>query len=301
MPYVSVIIPTLNRAGPLANVVRYFLEQEPYRDFELIIVDQSDEKNAELESLAVNSHVPLRYFHVDFRQTTRARNLGVKNASGELIVFSEDDVEPWMGILGVYVRHFEDPNAMAATGPVLLPSQKLRSRPEVSESELNRLLTLRSMAFDLDFGFKAVYAAGGNSAYRSEAIRRVGGFDQNYVGNAWGEEFEFCFRVRHGVGSIDYLPAAGVIHLVYSTGGSRNAKPAPYVTDFVRNSIYTDVRTHASWSARLMTLWRCLRRLVWNRQNLASGEWLTLLLPYLKGIWVGTRVSLGPPNLPQSI
>lgn len=41
-PFVSVIIPTLNREAPLGHVLRYFTESQSYSHFELIPVDQSE-------------------------------------------------------------------------------------------------------------------------------------------------------------------------------------------------------------------------------------------------------------------
>lgn len=287
IPAISVIIPTLNRAEALRQVLAYFLRHEPFRDFELILIDQSPEYNPEPEQLAADSDVHLHYVHADFRQTTRARNLGVSLARADIIVFSEDDVEPWPGLLQTYWQFFQNPDHIAATGPVLLPGQKLRSREDVGTEELERLQMQQSMASDVDIEFDAQFGAGGNSAYRKWVIEKVGGFDLAFVGNAWGEEYEFGCRVRHRVGPIRYLPAAGVIHYAAASGGSRTAPQPEYIRDFVANSLYAYERTSLPWLHYHSQLWHILRRLVLNRNNLINLKLFGLFCSFFRGIAAG--------------
>lgn len=296
-PAISVIIPTLNRAEALRQVLDYFLVREPFRDFELILIDQSAEYNPEPERLAAGTGIPLRYVHADFRQTTRARNLGVSLARAEIIVFSEDDVEPWPGLLQTYWQFFQDPNHVAATGPVLLQGQQLRSEAHLSPREIHLIRSRRFMTFDLDFALSCQYGAGGNSAYRKWAIEKAGGFDQAFVGNAWGEEYEFGYRVRLRAGEVYYLPAAGVIHHAVPSGGSRTAPKIEYVRDFVSNSLYASERSGYKWYQYPKLLWNILRRLVFNRKNLTEGTWFEPLKGYLQGLVLGVRAIQMHPRL----
>lgn len=296
-PAISVIIPTLNRAEALRQVLDYFLVREPFRDFELILIDQSAEYNAEPEQLAAGSGIPLRYVHADFRQTTRARNLGVSLARAELIVFSEDDVEPWPGLLQTYWQFFQNPNHLAATGPVLLPGQPLRKREELGEEEVRRLSAQLAAASDVDCEFDALYGAGGNSAYRKWVINQAGGFDLAFVGNAWGEEYEFGHRVRLRVGPIRYLPTAGVIHYAIASGGSRSAPQPDYVRDFVANSLYAYERTGLPQRLYPVQLWHILRRLVFNKSNLFGWSWFKPLKAYIEGILMGVATIRQSPRL----
>ena len=297
IPAISVIIPTLNRAEALRQVLDYFLVRESFRDFELILIDQSAEYNAEPEQLAAGTGIPLRYVHADFQQTTRARNLGVSLARAELIVFSEDDVEPWPGLLQTYWQFFQNPDHLAATGPVLLPGQELRHESNLNRRELHLIKSRRLMSFDLDFSFSCQYGAGGNSAYRKWVIDKAGGFDQAFVGNAWGEEYEFGHRVRLRAGEVHYLPSAGVIHHAVAAGGSRTAPRVAYIRDFVSNSIYASERSGYRWHQYPKLLWNILRRLVFNRKNLTEWAWLAPLKGYFQGLVIGVRAIHENPRL----
>lgn len=283
-PAISVVIPTLNRAGPLANVLRYFLDDEPFRDFEIIIVDQSDELDHATSDLSRALPDVIRYEFVDFKQTTRARNLGVELSRADLVVFSEDDVEPWPGLLDEYWALFQDSGVQGATGPVLSPGQTVRTREQFTDTELRLLEDRKIMIMDGDFPFSARYGAGGNSAYRKAAILAAGGFDERYVGNAWGEELEFGYRFRQRVGAIQYLPSAGVVHLAIPSGGSRNANRCTYIRDFVRNAIYTTWRIDSRSEQLVMEAWRSYRRLVLNKATFKRGNLIRGSLAFVSGL-----------------
>ena len=91
----SVIIPTLNRPDDLVVAVKSILEQSLLPD-ELIIVDQSlDSKskdNIEVLFSKLNFKTKLIYIHdSSIIGLVSAKNNGVKNSSGDIISFLEDD------------------------------------------------------------------------------------------------------------------------------------------------------------------------------------------------------------------
>lgn len=90
-PAVSVIIPTYNRPHYLREAVESVLGQS-FRDFELIIVDDGSQDNTP----EVGKYYAARYNNVSFISQKNAGlsaacNVGVNNASGELITSLGDD------------------------------------------------------------------------------------------------------------------------------------------------------------------------------------------------------------------
>jgi GT2 family glycosyltransferase len=297
MPSISVVIPTLNRQPVLRQTVAWFLNNEAFTDFELIVVDQTDGCDRQLEKLS-EQDPRLRHFHVDFQATTRARNFGVTKAQTDVIVFSEDDVVPTEKYLQVYYDYFSTTDGNGATGPVLAPGQRPRSIGELTELERSRLEPDRYLACgDADFAHSAVFGFGGNSAYRRSAILAVGGFDEDYFGNSWGEEYEFSYRFRQRFGSIDFLPEASVVHLAHSSGGSRTLRDGKYVRNFCRNSIYTHMRTGAGWLNTGTECWNLMRRFSINRTLLQRPRphWI---VPVMVGCYDGFMASRLPRKLP---
>src|SRR5487761_832182 len=86
-PNISVIIPTKNRRAVLEETIRTLLVQTRMAD-ELIIIDQSG-----TASFLKPSHLPLKYIHNSkITGLTQARNEGVKQATGDIWLFLDDDV-----------------------------------------------------------------------------------------------------------------------------------------------------------------------------------------------------------------
>ncbi len=97
---ISVVIPTVHRRELLQRAVEGALRQCVPFAAEIIVVDNSSEgqqkwivdATAEFRSVAVSP--TLRYVHEPRRGLTNARNRGVSEAKGELIVFLDDDERP---------------------------------------------------------------------------------------------------------------------------------------------------------------------------------------------------------------
>ncbi|WP_347372865.1 glycosyltransferase family A protein [Aequorivita sp. Q41] len=87
-PFISVIIPTLNRSEYLINVLSDF-EKQTYDNFEILIIDQSKHFHKDLyKSFNLTIH------HVQQIEPALwlARNRAIKMSRGDIIALSEDDV-----------------------------------------------------------------------------------------------------------------------------------------------------------------------------------------------------------------
>lgn len=93
MPKVSVILPTYNRAHLVGRAIRSVLDQT-YRDFELIVVDDSTDNTDEVVKSFNDPRI--RYIRELKRgSAAAARNIGIKAAQGEYIAFQDSDDE-WL-------------------------------------------------------------------------------------------------------------------------------------------------------------------------------------------------------------
>lgn len=86
-PKVSIIIPTLNRYEYLKDVM-IDLENQDYKNFEVIIVDQSEPFN---EDFYKGWNLYLKYYHQEEKALWLARNFAIKSATGEYILLYDDD------------------------------------------------------------------------------------------------------------------------------------------------------------------------------------------------------------------
>lgn len=119
----SVVVPTYNRSSSLLECLASIERQSlAGTRFEVIVVDDgSDDGTKEsVERFRVTSSLALRYFFQPNSGPGAARNLGVENARGAIIAFTEDDVvvdERWLELA---LSHFLQPEVSGVEGATLL-------------------------------------------------------------------------------------------------------------------------------------------------------------------------------------
>jgi trans-aconitate methyltransferase len=91
---ISVIMPTFNRAHTLADAIDSVLNQT-YKNFEFIIVDDgSTDTTPELIRYYLDQDERIKYFQTPNQGIARARNFGIRKATGEYIAVMDSD--DWM-------------------------------------------------------------------------------------------------------------------------------------------------------------------------------------------------------------
>ena len=88
----SVIVPTLHRSQDLEVLLESFISQTQ-SPLEILIIDQSDDTKTKELCLRFKKELPLKYTHSKIKSSTHNRNLGVRQAKGEVVVFLDDDTE----------------------------------------------------------------------------------------------------------------------------------------------------------------------------------------------------------------
>ncbi len=108
----SVIIPTYNRSAKLARLLACLEDQPSSVLAEVLVCDDGSPDETQAVARAFSGRLPLVYLHqpdLGFR-AGQARNLGLSRATGEVIVFVDDDLVVPPGFLEAHV------GAHAATG-----------------------------------------------------------------------------------------------------------------------------------------------------------------------------------------
>jgi len=87
--FISIIIPTHNRADLLRDAIESVLSQEPWEGtLEIIVVnDASNDNTAEI----VAKYPSVRYFETNQQSAGGARNIGIQQAKGDWLAFLDDD------------------------------------------------------------------------------------------------------------------------------------------------------------------------------------------------------------------
>ena len=118
-PLVSVVIPTLNRYQYLKDVLRDF-EQQDYNNFEIIVVDQSDEID---RSFYDQFKLKIVLVKQEEKALWLARNNAINKAKGHYIALSEDDVRIPKNWISVHLKCLDFFKAQISAG-VFFPEGK---------------------------------------------------------------------------------------------------------------------------------------------------------------------------------
>jgi hypothetical protein len=160
--------------------------------------------------------LPAFLFRARERAGLRGAQRAVREASGELLLFLDDDAMPQPGWLEAYLQAFRDPRVGAAGGPVeplfdgALPAWlDGRFLPYLSAWDRGREvvpLFYNELPRGANMGFRrATFAVYGDFL---EQLGRKGDSLRSC------EEIEYCLRLERGGEEILYLPSAGVRHHV---------------------------------------------------------------------------------------
>jgi glycosyltransferase involved in cell wall biosynthesis len=140
--------------------------------FEVIVVDQSDDRLTEETLAALLGDPRFHYLRTDTRGVCAARNVGIAHSRGEIMVCTDDDCRAspdWLEKLAeAFARR---PEAAVLCGCVHVPDELSKSGYAVSYPADRVEITAESMRYG-SFPLTA------NLALRRETVERVGPFDE---------------------------------------------------------------------------------------------------------------------------
>lgn len=195
-PLVSVIIPTLNRYEYLKSVLQD-LEAQDYSNFEVIVIDQSDDFNEEFYKAF---DLKFQIINQNEKALWLARNTAIKLSKGDWIALSEDDVRIAPDWIRMHLKCIDFFKAKNSAGVFYPEGQQI---PE-------------SRSF---FAMASQFATG-NAMLHKSVFKQVGLFDRQFEKQRMGDG-EFGMRLYlEGIRSVSN-PYASCIDVKAGTGGLR--------------------------------------------------------------------------------
>jgi GT2 family glycosyltransferase len=254
---ISIIIPTYRRNEMLCKTLSNIISFE-HQYHELIVVDQTKEHESEtriyLDNLIENKKI--KYMHIDLPNLPNARNVGIKEASGDVMLFFDDDVTINENTIPSHIGGFSREDIGCVTGKVLIQNTTQTGNMVLEnrgtfKSRLKKVFFffLRKRAsyvgrlgvlsdFSRDTTLPADTCIGCNMSFRKEVFTQCGPFDINFSGNAVREDTDMSVRLRRSGYKIVYVPEASVIHYMDNTGGTRTAATEAYWRNIFKNQCY---------------------------------------------------------------
>lgn len=212
-PKISVIIPSIGRSEKLRDCLSS-LKAQTFKNFEYIVISEEG---------------PL----------TKLRNHGAREAKGNILVFTDDDVVFDKGYLKTIVATFKKhPKVVGVSGPAIIPKEFKQERDLFKYSiakvfydkffcegkeKLPGTIT-RSGAWTTGASEETTYEGevdfleACNMSFRRDAFFDCGGFDEEYGGVGDWSEPDLSFRLREKGGKLWFSQGIRLEHRPSKSG-----------------------------------------------------------------------------------
>jgi glycosyltransferase involved in cell wall biosynthesis len=107
-PRASVVTPTYNKAALLDLTLASYVHQT-HRDFEVVVVDDGSTDQTRDVVERYRKSLDLKYVYQSNTGRAAARNAGIRQATGELLIFADDDRIAVPGFIAAHVSHYSGP------------------------------------------------------------------------------------------------------------------------------------------------------------------------------------------------
>lgn len=202
------VIPTFNRGSPLEETLKYLLanKSDGFDALEIIVVDDGSfvpaREVVEPRALDVLEHQSLLWLRQKNAGPARARNTGFRKASGEIVLFLDDDILASPDLIKAHVSaHRSRPGAVIFGFCPFAPGRRTPFRTFVGRerdfTEQSTTLVPARIVASGQISFERSLFASGEDVYSSDLVTPA------------AEEYELTYRLRKR--GLPILAAPGIV------------------------------------------------------------------------------------------
>ena len=234
-PLVSLVIPTFDRPHCLINFLKK-LQFQHYKRFEVIVVDQSPKPSAQIKQTINTMPYSIMVFHSEFPNRSNAKNIGIRYAKGDIVLFCDDDITPSDEMIGIHVKYHFD----ATIGGVSCRIVE-SNFPYIRTTDICNVTWYGRMkdGFHSDVSCDIGTLVGGNMSIRRDMLHEIGYFDAIYRGTSIYEEQDISERLKKLGYRIHFTNETTLLHQPQTKGNVdlQHNETAQYYHDFHHNEI----------------------------------------------------------------
>ena len=205
LPTVTVIIPTYNRAGPVADALRSVVAQDyPADRMDVIVVDNSSSDNTEevVSGITETAPFPVRFYRKENKGPAASRNYGMQRSEADIVAFTDSDCT----VATDWVRRGVS-NLAEGVGLVAGPVHPIVNPARIPSFFVHQIDHMRE-----DY----IYVTA-NVFYRRDVVTDFGGFDEQFGAYPWGtpvggEDTDLAWRVKRAGYKAVFDPELSVSH-----------------------------------------------------------------------------------------
>jgi glycosyltransferase involved in cell wall biosynthesis len=206
---ISVLLCTRNRQTKLHRAIESIL-RNTYRDFELIVVDQStdEESRTRVESFR---DPRVTYIRTTTVGLSRARNIAIRAAHADIVAFVDDDCICDSNWLSSVAAEFErDPSVMGVFGRVVAYGEETAGMFCPCLIDVHERRTV-----DAPIVPQQALGSGNNMSFRKDVFCRIGLFIESLGAGTHmksGEDTEFVYRALRQRMKLIFVPTPLIYH-----------------------------------------------------------------------------------------
>jgi glycosyltransferase involved in cell wall biosynthesis len=214
----SAVICTHNRAADLKEALLSLLHQNVKNSYEVIVVDNcsTDQTKQVVQEFQKMVNIPVIYIFEERLGLSVARNRAIREASGEYVLFLDDDAVASTNWIGGIIALFDLDPRIGCVGGKIEPAWE-GSAPQWLSPENRTLYTILDYSDEIVEMRKPAIPFGANVAFRKSVFDSMEAFreDLGRVGSNLlsSEESELIERIRTRY-TVYYTPHASVLHKI---------------------------------------------------------------------------------------
>ncbi len=202
-PRMSVVVCTYNGSRTIEDCLQG-LARQTYANHEIIVVDDgSTDGTGALVERYLPQMPALRLVTIPNGGLSAARNVGMREATGEVLCYTDDDARPDPDWLLHMAAAFHSTAHVAIGGPNIPPPDDGSIAECVANAPGGPIHVLVDDAL-------AEHIPGCNLSVRRAALMAIGGFDPTF--RVAGDDVDVCWQLQEAGGTIGFCPAAFVWH-----------------------------------------------------------------------------------------
>lgn len=224
-PRVSIVIPTKDAPHYIGRCLGSIFEHTTYLDYEVVVVDNGSTNKKALAAIACHP-VKLVQYNEPFNYS-RANNMGVQAATGEIIVLLNNDTEVVQTDWLEQLLFFIEDSKVSVVGPRLLyPNGTVQHAGVALGMRGTADHVLRGLPADADGYFGSLVCSREVSAvtFACAMMRRAdyiaaGGLEELFASHY--QDVDLCMRLRSEGTKVIFTPRATLVHHESATRGSK--------------------------------------------------------------------------------
>ncbi|MBS7540974.1 glycosyltransferase [Ancylobacter lacus] len=248
-PSVSIVIVSDGRRDALVKTLESLNWLEA-ASFEVVVVCGPTPDGTREAMAALRERIKVR--HCAVRNISVARNIGIAAASGEIIVFLDDDAFPEPEWLGQLVAPYADPQ-VGAVGGIVYDHTGVGIQYDFAVSDrlghTDRNWHRAADEFNFPYSSQFPHILGANSSARRAALLDIGGFDEEY--EFYLDETDLCCRLIDAGWTIRQLDHAFVHHKFLPSAIRSENKITRKRYAILKNKIYFSIINNRGHHSRV--------------------------------------------------